>query len=162
MFPEYGFTESMGEHMTTRAYATIASLLLYGAKRGLCAVAMRVPSPTPQPQFQTPRPQPAYQTPQSPFGDAYSRNVAESSFAQSGETGVQRPIVTPRPVTPKPEEQEVTTGTLGAVEPEPTPETGDEIKIDVGSEKGKKRRFDKIMNKITEMFTGKDDGEYTF
>ena len=164
VFPEYGFTESMGEHMTTRAYATIASLLLYGAKRGLCAVAMRVPSvathtttPTPQPRVSTPQP-----TSQQPFGDAYSRNVAESSFNQSGEGGMVRPIIQPRPVTPKPEEQEVKIDTLGAVEPQPIPETEDVKNIDVGPEKGKKRRFEKFMNKITEMFTGKDDGEYTF
>ena len=41
VFPEYGFTETMAEHITTSAYATVASLLIYGAKRGSCAVAER-------------------------------------------------------------------------------------------------------------------------
>ena len=37
--PEYGFVEeSLLEHITTPAYATVASLLLYGAKKGACAV----------------------------------------------------------------------------------------------------------------------------
>lgn len=37
--PEYGFVEeSMLEHITTPAYATVASLLVYGAKKGACAV----------------------------------------------------------------------------------------------------------------------------
>lgn len=51
VFPEYGFTETMAEHITTSAYATVASLLIYGAKRGSCAVAERpaYPSHTPEP-----------------------------------------------------------------------------------------------------------------
>ena len=159
VFPEYGFTENMGEHMTTRAYATIASLLLYGAKRGTCAVAVRMQSTTPQPQpqptYQTPQPQ---QTPQQPFGDAYRRNVTESSVAQNGETSIARPVVQPRPVTPKPEEPEVVTGTLGSVEPVSTADGDPEITVP-GDNGGKKRKF---MTKITEWFTGKDDGEYTF
>lgn len=37
--PEYGFVEeSMLEHITTPAYATVASLLVYGAKKGACVV----------------------------------------------------------------------------------------------------------------------------
>lgn len=162
VFPEYGFTENMGEHMTTRAYATIASLLLYGAKRGTCAVAVRMQSATPQPQpqptYQTPQPQ---QTPQQPFGDAYRRNVTESSVAQNSETSIARPVVQPRPVTPKPEkpeEPEVVTGTLGSVEPVSTADGDPEITVP-GDNGGKKRKF---MTKITEWFTGKDDGEYTF
>lgn len=161
VFPEYGFTENMGEHMTTRAYATIASLLLYGAKRGTCAVAVRMQSATPQPQpqptYQTPQPQ---QTPQQPFGDVYRRNVTESSVAQNSETSIARPVVQPqpRPVTPKPEEPEVVTGTLGSVEPVSTADGDPEITVP-GDNGGKKRKF---MTKITEWFTGKDDGEYTF
>jgi hypothetical protein len=142
VFPEYGFTDSMGEHITTRAYATISSLLLYGAKRGLCAVAMRVPGAAPQ------QPQPA-------GGDTPGRTIA-----------VQRPPVAPRPATPKQEEDEVKTGTLGAVEPE-VAVGGDEAEIklegdDGGKSKSKRLNMNKIMNKITELFTGKDDGEYTF
>ena len=156
VYPEYGFTESMGEHITTRAYATIASLLLYGAKRGMCAVAMRMQSPAqPQQPYQAP------QTPQPSFGDAYSRNVAESSFNQSGGVSAPRPVVAPRPAPSKPEEPEVKVGTLGAVEPELPSEPGDEEKIEVSDDKTKEGRLNKFMNKITELFTGKDD-EYTF
>lgn len=41
VFPEYGFTETMTNHITTSAYATAASLLIYGAKHGSCAIAER-------------------------------------------------------------------------------------------------------------------------
>ncbi|MBO7283147.1 MAG: cell division protein FtsA [Alistipes sp.] len=156
VYPEYGFTESMGEHITTRAYATIASLLLYGAKRGMCAVAMRMQSPVqPQQPYHAPQPQ------QPAFGDAYSRNVAESSFAQGGNVSAPRPVITPRPATPKPEVPVVETGTLGAVEPELSSEAESEIEIEVDGGKTKDGRLNKFMNKITELFTGKDD-EYTF
>lgn len=41
VYPEYGITqESAMEHITTPAYSMVTSLLLYGAKRGLCAVAV--------------------------------------------------------------------------------------------------------------------------
>lgn len=40
VFPEYGFTENMTEHITTPAYATVASLLLYGSMHGACSVAV--------------------------------------------------------------------------------------------------------------------------
>lgn len=40
VFPEYGFVEeSLLEHVTTPAYATAASLLIYGATHGECSVA---------------------------------------------------------------------------------------------------------------------------
>lgn len=39
--PEYGFTEeSMLEHITSPADATVASLLVYGAKRGSCTIGI--------------------------------------------------------------------------------------------------------------------------
>ena len=41
VYPEYGFTDEMAQHITTPAYATVASLLVYGAKRGSCSVAVR-------------------------------------------------------------------------------------------------------------------------
>jgi hypothetical protein len=65
--------------------------------------------------------------------------------------------VTPRPTTPKPEE-EIKIGTLGTVDPEIQPEENGE-EINVGEESTNKKR--KFMTKITEWFTGKDD-EYTF
>lgn len=40
VFPEYGFVEeSLLEHITTPAYATAASLLIYGATHGECAIS---------------------------------------------------------------------------------------------------------------------------
>ena len=42
VYPEYGFTETMTEHISTSAYATAASLLVYGANRGSCNIAVRV------------------------------------------------------------------------------------------------------------------------
>ncbi len=52
VYPEYGFVEeSLTKHITTPAYATIASLLLYGATHGSCAVvaggATRQSAPAP-------------------------------------------------------------------------------------------------------------------
>jgi hypothetical protein len=76
VYPEYGFTENMTDVITTSAYATVASLLLFGAERGACAVAggvrvapivepevkpqrhtIRVTTPMPEPQPE-PEPQP--------------------------------------------------------------------------------------------------------
>jgi cell division protein FtsA len=149
VYPEYGFTDSMGEHITTRAYATIASLLLYGAKRGTCAVAVSVQAPAPQPK---PQPQ------QQPFGGSYDRNDTESRIEQGGGASEPRPVVTPRPATPKPEAPEIKSVTLGPVEPEVQKEENGE-EINVGDETTSKKR--KLMTKITEWFTGKDE-EYTF
>ena len=157
VYPEYGFTDSMGEHITTRAYATIASLLLYGAKRGMCAVAVRpqgvAPQPTPQPQH----PQQSFE-PQSPFGDAHRRNVEESSFVQES-VAAPKPNVAPKPQpTPKQEEAPVETGTLGTTEPE----VATEEVFEVGSGKTKEGKVSKWMNKLSEIFAGKDNDEYTF
>lgn len=64
VFPEYGFTETMAEHITTSAYATVASLLIYGAKRGSCAVAER--PFTPRTETYTPPVRPATQPEHEP------------------------------------------------------------------------------------------------
>ena len=40
VYPEYGFTDNMTDHITTSAYATVASLLLYGSMHGACSVAV--------------------------------------------------------------------------------------------------------------------------
>lgn len=47
VYPEYGFTENMTDVITTMAYSTVASLLLFGADRGTCSVAVgpRVTAP---------------------------------------------------------------------------------------------------------------------
>lgn len=141
VYPEYGFTESMGEHITTRAYATIGSLLLYGAKRGLCAVAVRPQSAEPQ-------------QPQTPFGDTYRRDVDKSSFG--GGVSTPRLVVTPKPAAPKVEEEVAPQTTLGSVEPETT-----EGEITVDNDRQKEGRISKFIKKMSDVFAGKDD-EYTF
>lgn len=154
VYPEYGFTESMGEHITTRAYATIASLLLYGAKRGMCAVAVR-------PQgFATQQPQQPQQNfePQNQVGDVYKRNVEESSPTQDS-VAAPKSITMPKPQpAPKPEEEPIDTGTLGTTEPEVTTDG----EFEVGTGKTKEGKVSKWMNRLSEIFAGKDNDEYTF
>lgn len=150
VYPEYGFTDNIAEHITTRAHATIASLLLYGAKRGMCAVAVRQQSAEPQ------RPQSQSQHQQSPVVDTYSRNVGESSSVQSGETS-QRPVVQ-KPVTPKQEEVEIKTTTLGSVEPETTDNDAEIVVEDGKKQRGK---FGSIFSKLQDIIMGQDD-EYKF
>ena len=54
--PEYGFTEeTMLEHITSPADATVASLLVYGAQRGSCTISLR-PEQQLQREVTTPRP----------------------------------------------------------------------------------------------------------
>ena len=54
--PEYGFTEeTMLEHITSPADATVASLLVYGAQRGSCTISLR-PEHQLQREATTPRP----------------------------------------------------------------------------------------------------------
>jgi hypothetical protein len=92
--PEYGFTEeSMLEHITSPADATVASLLVYGAKHGSCTIGIRPEQPqqrvataprstglsqydniAPREQVATPAQpqqpqQPAYQKPASQIND---------------------------------------------------------------------------------------------
>lgn len=69
VFPEYGFTDTMTAHITTSAYATVASLLIYCAKRGCCAVAERphfaprVERERPTPKPHVPQPEPKHTEP---------------------------------------------------------------------------------------------------
>ncbi len=57
VYPEYGVTpESQMAHLSTPAYATAVSLLLYGAKRGVCSVSMIPSSPRVVPPVQPPKP----------------------------------------------------------------------------------------------------------
>jgi cell division protein FtsA len=57
--PEYGFTsESLLEHVNTPAYATVTSLLLYGATRGVCAVSAVQRPMVETPRVATSKPQP--------------------------------------------------------------------------------------------------------
>lgn len=58
VYPEYGFTENMTDYISTSAYATVASLLLFGARRGSCAVATGINRgvTTPPRREETPKP----------------------------------------------------------------------------------------------------------
>ena len=70
VYPEYDITsESQINHITTPAYSTVVSLLIYGAQRGSCSVAVVPPTPRretvevvkPQ-QVSQPQPQPQPQS----------------------------------------------------------------------------------------------------
>ena len=141
VYPEYGFTENMTDVITTSAYATVASLLLFGAERGACAVAggVRV-APVVEPEVKpqrhtirvtTPMPEPQPEPETQPKPDV---------------------VVKPEP---QPEPQPA---------PEPQPETdifdpGD----NAGKKKGGKRRggflsgLDKWMTNIGNQFVGNND-----
>ena len=137
VYPEYGFTENMTDVITTSAYATVASLLLFGAERGACAVAggVRV-APVVEPEVKPQRSTIRVTTP-----------MPESQ---------PEPEAQPKPdVVVKPEPQP---------EPQPTPEPdifdpGD----NAGKKKGGKRRggflsgLDKWMTNIGNQFVGNND-----
>ena len=90
--PEYGFTEeSMLEHITSPADATVASLLVYGAKSGSCTIAQRPATEvnkTPQPTG-----------PRRPMG------LSQHDQQQTTPTQPTQPTPQPEPVKPttKPE-----------------------------------------------------------
>ncbi len=92
VYPEYGFTqESAMEHITTPAYSTATSLLLYGATRGLCAVPVLRPvtnDTTSQTPTTPPTPITVPPTPQTP-------KVTTEEVAKPEE----KPLVTSQPGT---------------------------------------------------------------
>lgn len=62
VYPEYDITqESQINHITTQAYSTVVSLLIHGAKRGSCAVAV-VPTPSRREAVEVAKPQSTTQT----------------------------------------------------------------------------------------------------
>ena len=75
VFPEYGFTETMTNHITTSAYATVASLLVHGAKHGSCAIAER-------PSFKPLTPEPRMTPPQrvAPTPESKPKQPVEEEF----------------------------------------------------------------------------------
>ena len=141
VYPEYGFTENMTDVITTSAYATVASLLLFGAERGACAVAggVRV-APVVEPEVKPQRSTIRVTTP-----------MPESQ---------PEPEPQPKPdVVVKPEPEP---------EPQPTPEPQPEPDIfdpgdNAGKKKGGKRRggflsgLDKWMTNIGNQFVGSND-----
>jgi cell division ATPase FtsA len=81
--PEYGFTEeSMLEHITSPADATVASLLVYGAKLGSCTIGQ----PTEQPKDDNDN---------GKKGLSDYDNVAPKDNQSSEQTPVQTPVQTP-------------------------------------------------------------------
>lgn len=59
VYPEYGFTENMTDYISTSAYATVASLLLFGARRGSCSVATGINRSVTTPPRREEAPKPA-------------------------------------------------------------------------------------------------------
>jgi cell division protein FtsA len=135
VYPEYGFTENMTDVITTSAYATVASLLLFGAERGACAVAggTRVVTPV-EPEVKPQRP---------------TNRVTVAK---------PEPVVKPKPepvVEPEPEPQP-------EPEPVPQPEPDDDIFVtgDDDKKKGKRSWLDRLqsgMNKWGNSFVGKEE-----
>jgi hypothetical protein len=114
--------------------------------------------PKPVQPAQPQQPQQPYQPQQGPQQQGPSRNVAGGGSEQSGNVTAPRPVAQPRPTTPKPEEPEITIDTVGSVKPEVT--TDDEIIVDsTGKKKG---IISGWFDKLSVIFTGNDNDEYTF
>ncbi|MBQ5738271.1 MAG: cell division protein FtsA [Alistipes sp.] len=84
--PEYGFTEeSLLEHISSPADATVASLLVYGAKRGSCTIGVRA-------NVETPR-EPEVVAPRRPMGISQHDRVAhENTNAPEPQPYTQQPV----------------------------------------------------------------------
>lgn len=151
VYPEYGFTESLNEHITTRAYATVASLLLYGAKNGSCAVAVR-PGNTAnvhQPRVTPPMnnddvyvPKPRVIT--TPPAEEHRHQTTVEEPKPEHHTHSGEPMVDPQkiePVTPTESDND------------------DQIVIDPYNNQanGGKRSFGRFLEKLGDIFAGKDD-----
>ena len=94
--PEYGFTEeSMLEHITSPADATVASLLVYGAKLGSCNVAVRPVEEKPQPEESKPQ---GGRRSLSDYSNTDTQRVAPQQPAQPQQPAEpQQPASTPQP-----------------------------------------------------------------
>ena len=94
--PEYGFTEeSMLEHITSPADATVASLLVYGAKLGSCNVAVRPVEEKPQPEESKPQ---GGRRSLSDYSNTDAQRVAPQQPAQQQQPAEpQQPASTPQP-----------------------------------------------------------------
>lgn len=145
VYPEYGFGDSLGEHITTRAYASIASLLLYGASRGMCSVAVIPQQPKPE-------------TPHFGGTERFVNHEVEEVVPQPRVVHSEHVVEQPKK---RVEEPEVVPPTIGTVEPEPESETGDDVGFDIPEAPKKPTRISKIFDKFSDFFAGKDD-EYNF
>ena len=137
VYPEYGFTDNMTDVITTSAYATVASLLLFGAERGACAVAggVRVAAPV-EPEV---KPQ---------------RSTIRVAAPKPEPVKVVEPEPTPEPEVVEPESNP---------EPVVNPQSDDDI-FDTGdNDRGSKKRaswwkrLEEGMGKLGNSFVGKDE-----
>lgn len=96
MHPEYGFVEeSLLEHITSTADTTVASLLLYGAKRGSCTVGVRPVEQKPKANGLSvySRPEPAFTQPEVTTAQKEQPKATETA-AQNVEPSVKKPDTT--------------------------------------------------------------------
>ncbi len=150
VYPEYGFTDSIHEHMATRAYATVASLLLYGAKRGSCAVAER-------PKISTPEPQPRVM-PQSGYQQQMQQEMPTPP----------KPTPMPAPEQPKSSNAEVAVPphklapVMPEVDEDSTEQHTDErptIEMPTDNNTKGNNRFGRWIERLGDMFAGNDKGD---
>ena len=115
VYPEYGFTESMTDFITTSAYATVASLLIFGSQRGTCAVAAGTGRPS-MPTEEAPA-KPVFKAPAAPKHEEEAPKIPVAPAA---------PVhPTPAPAEPtKSDEEDEPWGT----EPEPKSSWRDKFK----------------------------------
>jgi cell division protein FtsA len=147
VYPEYGFTDNMTDHITTSAYATVASLLLYGSMHGACSVAVGPNRDVNKPAEKTPI-QPVEEKP------------------------IEAPKEREQRVEEKTEEEEAkpTRTPLITVDPTPSNKVQNDKIIDdddifgTGSDDDDKPKWwDKIKKKISTMgdsFAGKDEEDF--
>lgn len=146
VYPEYGFTDNMTDHITTSAYATVASLLLYGSMHGACSVAVGSNRDVNKPAEKTPI-QPVEEKP------------------------IEAPKEREQRVEEKTEEEAKPTRTpLITVDPTPSNKVQNDKIIDdddifgTGSDDDDKPKWwDKIKKKISTMgdsFAGKDEEDF--
>jgi cell division protein FtsA len=137
VYPEYGFTDNMTDVITTSAYATVASLLLFGAERGACAVAggVRVAAPV-EPEVKPQR----------------------STIRVAAPKPEPVKVVEPEP-TPEPEVVEPVSKPEPVVNPQPDDDIFDTGDNDRGNKKRASwwKRLEEGMGKLGNSFVGKDE-----
>lgn len=141
VYPEYGIThDSAMEHITTPAYSTVTSLLLYGASRGLCAVAVMPSKQMVTPPVTTPaEPKKVVATPPVKPVVADVREVREEVVRPE----VDSPVVQG-------------TGTLTA-----SPKDDDDTETDIVEEPGWfKKTIGGLFNKMSKKMSDDEDKDY--
>ena len=128
VYPEYGFTENMTDVITTMAYSTVASLLLFGAGRGTCSIAVgpRVAAPVAPEEHRIHKPEPV--KPEPKRGEEHDTEV-------------------------KPEPEKVDETTKQVETKEETKKVDDIFETDEDTQGGKRKRrwWEVIQSKMTDM-----------